>query len=234
MAIRAENDPRYWRRFLIMGILALGFSLWCLKDAIISYPAEQASAFEEFKVFNKAKFDTPAKKAFSPAEFEAQADKEGRDAWIQYVRAGEVHTKADIVTQYVMAVITAVVGLWLISLPIRARSRWIEWDDSELRTSWGQSFQAGQVESINKRKWRDKGLATITYHDGNRQRRFILDDMKFKRDATDAILFELEQKIGVEKIMGGPSEPSLDESPEHDEYPAAPAAQMSDHPEAAS
>ena len=105
-----------------------------------------------------------------------------------------------------MAVIAAVVGLVLLSIPMRRRGRWIELDESGLRTSRGQSFQFDQVESINKRKWRNKGIAKITYRDGDRKRQFVLDDLKFMREPIDAVLLELEQKIGVEKITGGPPE----------------------------
>ena len=34
-----------------------------------------------------------------------------------------------------------------------------------------------------------------------------IDDFKFKREPTDRILFELEQRIDVERITGGPPEP---------------------------
>ena len=64
---------------------------------------------------------------------------------------------------------------------------------------------------LNKRKWRDKGIAKVTYRDGNRKRRFVIDDYKFHRHPTDAILYELEQKIGVDKITGGPPESPAEE-----------------------
>jgi hypothetical protein len=49
MAIRAENDPKFSRRFLYMGIAAIGFSLWSLYDGTIAYPhnQERAVAFEK-------------------------------------------------------------------------------------------------------------------------------------------------------------------------------------------
>ena len=48
--------------------------------------------------------------------------------------------------------------------------------------------------------------ARITYHDGQRSRQFGLDDYKFDRHATDAILFEIEQRIDPALISGGPPE----------------------------
>ncbi len=68
---------------------------------------------------------------------------------------------------------------------------------------------------LNKRRWRDKGIAKIFYRDSARKRRFVLDDLKFMRIPTDAILLELEQRIGIEKIAGGPPEPIPEEYGEH-------------------
>ena len=34
----------------------------------------------------------------------------------------------------------------------------------------------------------------------------MIDDFKFKREPTDEILAELEKRIGVDKITGGPPE----------------------------
>jgi len=87
-----------------------------------------------------------------------------------------------------------------------------------------QNIPIDQIERIEKRKWRDKGIAKIIFRDGGRKRRFILDDMKFLRDPTDDILFEIEQRVGIDKITGGPPEavadaeyhedPALDLSPD--------------------
>src|SRR5213082_1167564 len=128
MLIRAENDPRFSRRFLFMGIIAFGFALWCLKDALISYPAERARAFDEFKAVSKSLFDDPGKKSISREEFEAHANKEGRDAWSQYVQEGDIPGNVKIIQQYYMAGIASMAGLFLLSIPLRRRNRWIELD----------------------------------------------------------------------------------------------------------
>ena len=45
MPIRADNDPRFSRRFLIMGIVAIGFGLWSLYDGMVKYPAQRVTRF---------------------------------------------------------------------------------------------------------------------------------------------------------------------------------------------
>ena len=49
MPIRADNDPRFSRRFLIMGIVAIGFALWSLYDGMVKYPAQRAAASKNSK-----------------------------------------------------------------------------------------------------------------------------------------------------------------------------------------
>ena len=66
MPIRADNDPRYSRRFLIMGIVAIGFALYCLYDGMIGYPAERVRGFDEFKADYKTKFRYAGEESDSP------------------------------------------------------------------------------------------------------------------------------------------------------------------------
>ena len=47
----------------------------------------------------------------------------------------------------------APLGVW------RARGRWIESSDSGLTSSWGQSVDFDKIKSLDKRKWRNKGIA---------------------------------------------------------------------------
>ncbi len=200
MPIRAENDPRFSRRFLYMGIAAFGFALWCLYDGAIAYPnqRERALALNEILENNRS-LPLPAR----------------LDKWNALARErgwptsdpGEPKSEADVIMQYVMAGMAATVGLWLVSIPLRARGRWIELSDSELDSSWGQSLQLDQILALNKRQWRSKGIAKITYQDGRRKRRFVLDNYKFDRHATDSILYEIEQRIDPALITGGPPEP---------------------------
>jgi hypothetical protein len=206
MSIRAEYDPRFYRRFYIMGIVAIGFAFYCLYDGFIGYPAQRNQGFEEFKSDYKELFEPPNDRSVPVTEFEAQASQERLKTWKEYIRTRGIKGAADVVMQFVMAAISGLIGLFLLSIPLRARGQWIEMDNNSLRSSWGQEVPIAQIEVIDKRKWRDKGIAKIAYRDGTRKRRFILDDMKFMRDPTDEILFEIEQRIGIEKITNGPPE----------------------------
>jgi hypothetical protein len=207
MPIRADNEPRFSRRFLLMGIVAIGFGLWSLYDGMVKYPAQRVRGYEEFKVDYKSLFEDSQVKGMSVDQFERSADNERRLEWAKYMHERGIKSIPEIFTQYIQAGVASLVGLFLLSIPIRSRGRWIEADESGITSSWGQSFQYDQVEQLNKRRWRDKGIAKVTYVDGGRRQQFVIDDFKFKREPMDQILFELEQHIEIERITGGSPEP---------------------------
>jgi hypothetical protein len=189
MAVRADYDPRYYRRFIIIGVVALGFALFCLYDGFIRYPAQRERAYQQFK----------------------EVVGENRlDEWEHYAEQTGVKGDGDIMMQFVMAAVTGAVGFWLLFGVWRARGRWIESSESGITSSWGQTLAFDQIVSLDKRKWRNKGIAKITYNDGRKNRRFILDDYKFDRATTGQILRELEARIEPKMISGGPPE-STDE-----------------------
>jgi hypothetical protein len=207
MQIRAENDPRYSRKFLIMGICAVGFAMWCLKDGLFSYPARRVQGFSEFKIDYKKLFNDEHRKALSVDEFEVVASHDDKKQWDEYAHDRGIPSGADIVMQFIMASVMTVAGLFLVSIPLRSRGRWIEATDEAITSSWGERFAFDEVEAVNKRKWRSKGIAKVTYVSGGRRRTFVVDDYKFERYSTDAILYELEQRIDPGRIVNGAPEP---------------------------
>jgi hypothetical protein len=208
MQIRAEIDPRYSRKFLIMGICAIGFALWCLKDGIFSYPARRVQGFSEFKIDYKKLFPDDQRKALSVDQFDVVATHEEKKQWDEYAHDRGIPSGPDIVMQFIMASLMSVAGLFLISLPLRARGRWIEGTDTGIGSSWGENVRYDEIEEVNKRKWRSKGIAKVTYVSNGKRRSFSIDDYKFERYQTDAILYELEQRIDVGRITNGPPEPA--------------------------
>jgi hypothetical protein len=197
MTIRANRDPKFYFRFKLIGLLAVAFALWSLYDGAVTYPnqRERGLAFDKLaKDDRMSEWDQFARDHGWPTEY-----------------PGEPKSRAEIATQYVMAVVAGTVGLIMLLVVWRSRGRWIEANDTGITSSWGQSLDFDQVTSLDKKKWRGKGIAKIQYHDGRRTRRFVLDDYKFERPATDAILGQLEAEISTDKIVGGPPESPPDE-----------------------
>src|SRR5687768_699899 len=171
MHIRAENDPRYSYKFLIMGIGALGFALYCLYDGLIGYPRQRERGFAEFKeeMSNSSKrsmFGDPKRQAMALAEFEILANEEELHEWHTYSHDRGIKSGPDVVMQFVMAAGTGLIGAALLWGPIRSRGRWIEASDEGITSSWGESFRFNEVEALDKRKWRKKGIAKVTYVSG--------------------------------------------------------------------
>jgi len=212
MHIRAENDPRYSRKFLIMGICAIGFALYCLYDGLVDYPGKRDRGFGEYKAEkmqsqHKSLLADASRQSMNLAQFEVVADPEQRHEWDVYSHDRGIPSGPDVVVQFIMAAGSALIGAAFLSIPLRSRGRWIEASDDGITSSWGESFRFDEVEAVNKRQWRKKGIAKVTHVSGGRRRTFVIDDFKFQRYPTDAILYELEQRIDQDRITNGPPEP---------------------------
>jgi len=190
--IRADHNSSFYRRFLLLAIAALVFMGFCLKDGFYAYPLQQERYREYTRLVDEGR----------GSEWESVATSR---EWSTEVPEKD-RPDAEIASQFIMAGGCALVGGWLLFVVLSARGRWIESDGTKITTSWGQTVPFDAIESLDKKKWRNKGIAKVTYNDGGKVRKFAIDDFKFERDATDRILYALEQSIDVEKIIGGPPE----------------------------
>lgn len=196
MTIRAERDPRFYLRFLLIGLAAIGFSLYCLYDGFIGYPRAQERALAFEKLLEEKRSD----------EWDAYATERGWSTTPPAAPKSHEEFEIDVKTQFWMAGGTALIGIVPLVAVWRSRGRWIELNQQGLTSSWGQTVVLDQVTALEKRQWRNKGIARLRYNDGGRTRTFVIDDFKFKRKPTDEILAEIEQQIGFDKISGGPPE----------------------------
>ena len=207
-SIRADSDPKYYLRFLIMGIVAFGFALWSLYDGMYGYPAKQERALTYQALEDKGDWDEIVEERGWPPGHPGKPKPEGE-------------FEASITVQFVQAAVATLIAVPLLLVPIRSRGRWIESDGRGISTSWGERIDYDRITNLDKKKWK-KGIAKVRYEDsGGRRRTFVLDDYKFQRHPTDAILYELESNIDPEKITGGPPEPPLEEFAEETAEPAA-------------
>jgi hypothetical protein len=195
MTIRAERDPRFYLRFLLIGLAAFGFALWALYDGAIGWPAKQEKAV----AYKKLVFDEKNEQAW--------IDLATKNGWpTSFPGDPREHYDVDIKMQFWMAGGSALVGLFPLLAVWRSRGRWIELNGDVINTSWGQTVQLREVTQLEKRQWRNKGIAKLRYNDGGKTRTFVVDDFKFKREPTDQILAEIEKQIGFDKITGGAPE----------------------------
>jgi hypothetical protein len=218
MAVRSINDKRYTLRFLLMGAAICGFSLWSLYDGYIKYPREQERGLAFDKLSEEGRQN----------DWDEFAAAKGWSASPPPEPKSEEDFRTSVGMQYAMAILTAVIGLPMLLLALKSYGNWVESTDTGITSSWGESFNFDQVLQVDKKKWPKKGIAKVTYQDGNRKHRFVFDDFKYERPTMDQILYELEQQIDPERIVGGlpeppPGEPSEEPAPEYDGEPAQPA-----------
>lgn len=207
MAIRSNDDKRYSRRFIIMGAVICGFSLWCLYDGLVKYPREQARGL----AFDKLSSEGREK------EWDEYAIERGWSNSIPEQPKPEEEYHSSLYMQYSMAVITALIGVPMLVMALRSRGTWVESTDDGITSSWGQGFDFDQVLLVDKKRWQKKGIAKVYYQDADQKRRFVLDDFKFERPTMDQILYELEQRIDPDKIINGPPEPPPGEADEYND-----------------
>ena len=86
----------------------------------------------------------------------------------------------------------------------------------------GPATRVWPITKLDKKKWKAKGIAKISYEQDGRTRRMVLDDWKFDDVATEQILREVESRIDVDQIVGGPPQPPLEDEPDDVDSSEAP------------
>lgn len=213
LPIHADWDPKYFRKFILLGLGAMGACLWFLYDGAIGYPkkAEIWHAYEELDEETRGE------------EWPKLAREHG---WPELAPDEHDYNKSqeDIFFQYVMAVPAGIASLWFFLLVFMARGTWIEADENGVTSSRGKGFKWSEVTKLDKKKWRSKGIAKVHSQGEGGKKTFVIDDFKFQREPTGKILRMLENHIPREMIVNGPSEAEVDA--------ALPAGAPSDQPSA--
>jgi hypothetical protein len=197
MKIRSVHDRRYSRRFIIMSAIVLGFALWSLYDGAIKYPREQARALEYESLAMEKR----------TAEWDRIASEKGWSKSIpEAPRDAEEHENR-VYMQYAQAALATLIGLPMLLMALISRKHWVEITNAGLTSSWGEQLNFDQIVQLDKKQWRKKGIAKLTYLDGDHKRRFVLDDYKFERPTMDTILYKIEQRIDPAMIVNGTPDP---------------------------
>ena len=245
LPLRAENNAKFYGRFKWLALFAFGFGGYSLYDAAVAYPDQMARSeaflevahdelprdvFEELELGSKGHDDLYKKVKKRMADFpdfqetwEARATAEG---WPPEPYE-KLRGMGDIYYNYVMAGICSLGGAWLVLTLLRTSGRWFELNEQGVDSRWGESFSLDQITAIDKRQWRDKGIARLRYTDSNgRSRTFVVDNYKYHRKTTNRIMYRIENEIGLDKITGGRPDADPDAPPAEPEATPAPAAEQ--------
>ncbi len=231
-SLRALNNPKFYSRFKWLGMAALGFAVYCYYDGSVNYPDQQVRGEAYLKLaeasMSQDQLNEIASQAHGAQEVyqklvkRAKEDVDFSNAWASLTKEKDwpmappkkLRSEGDIMGQFVMAGLTALAGVWMLLTVWRSSGRWIELDEEgTIHTSWGQSFPVASITHIDKRIWRDKGIARVKYEHEGRRGRFVVDDYKYDRPMTDEILRRMENAIDADKIAGGPLEAAAAETP---------------------
>jgi len=193
MALRTDISKRHLIRLTVVGLFCLGFGLWAYYDGSVTYPNQRKRALAFLEHEEQGKLE----------EWTAYTAERG---WQPY-DPGEPKTKVEITVQFYMFAIAGGAGLLVLIHVLRCRGRWIEMDESGLRTSRGQELTFDQITSIDKKKWDKKGIAKLHYEQNGREAILTLDDFIYDRPTTDDMLRQVEDHVGHDKIVNGKPEP---------------------------
>ncbi len=206
MDIKANARKGYILKFLLIGLGALAFGGWHLKDALISYPGLRQHADEYIEMRGPANENGD----YMISDGDLQA------TWAEYAEPrgmpitepklhDEIHNL--ILYNYFIGGIFNAMGLWCLSVGLPAIGKWIAIKDGVLSNKRGSEIALSDITEIDKKRWEKKGIAKVsaTTSDGKVQS-FIIDDIQFEREPTDKIMAEIERVAGEDKITAGKPE----------------------------
>lgn len=243
LPLRAENNPKFYRRFIWLGLGALGFMVYSFYDALYNYPlqkarsegllavAEETVPADEIReltagahgmgeVYTRIKKRLPDFPEFQAA-WEEKASAEG---WPKEPFE-KLRKDGDILFSHVCGYLTGIAGVWFLLTVYRTNGRWFELNENGINSRWGESFALDQITEVDKKQWRDKGIARLRYKGkGGRRKTFVVDDYKYHKKTTDRILWRIENEVGFDKLVNGKPGPDPD-APPVVEQPAEQAAQ---------
>ena len=217
---------RIWKGYLLrMGLMAVLFTFFCawfLYDGYVKYPRQAAI----YQAFEKLRTDEGGRKeaaeVWNRKINEPQSEFYGYPASVGAVNPGDDKSANDIFVQRLIGFILLPVALLTIGWLVFHLGRWVSCDEKGLHTSWGVHVPFEAIQKLDKTLWAKKGIAVVVYRDpqgrtGGDPReqidlRLTLDDWKFDRNPTRAILESVESHLSDEQIVGGDRESHDDES----------------------
>lgn len=195
-----------WRkRMLFMLFMIAGSGAWFLSDGYIYWPKE-AQRYQEFAEIKDA-LEAEGK----PVDKESL---ELRMAWEKHAR--EVDYKRKFPKERTDAKVREqlVIG-WSMLVGAAFFGAWVGWNHTRKVTAQGEivigasgdRVKIDSITKIDRRKWKNKGIAYAIYEVGGKRKRLCLDDHKFA--GCEAIILEAEKRI---KARSGKSVESEAES----------------------
>jgi len=220
MPITAKIRMGYVGRLALIALVCIGMSLWFLYDGAIGWPKKRARALKFLEI--KEEVHEKYADVEDAVKREELIQKEWMDTWYDYaeehgfkaMNPGPPKSLQEIRMQFAFAGVAAAPGIVFAVFLVLSLRRWVKMDEDGVSSSGGQQVAFDDIATLDKTRWKKKGIAHITYEKDGEQQRLLLDDWKFETKAIETILREVESRIQIEQVVGGPPESDSDENPE--------------------
>ena len=191
MEVVARISKEWRRRMLFMFFMIFGIAAWFLYDGYILWPDEAQRHVEYLEIK-----DTLIEAGDAVDEKSTSV----RLAWERHAR--EMDYRRNIPKERMDDDIREqrVIG-WVMIIGALLYGVWIAWNHTRQVSAEGdivigasgKRVDINSITAIDRKKWKDKGIAYGIYEEGGKQRRLCLDEHKFR--GCEAIINEVDQRI---------------------------------------
>ena len=190
MLTEASITSIWKKQKLFVGIFLVGIGGWFYYDGIFPWPKSNLH-FDAHTAYLKD----------GGTDWPKYAAEKGFPAELPHKR----YESMDIAGQFAFGSLAALAGLSVLIYLATQFRRTVKADPEAVYSPAGVRIPYSDITGVGKKKWADKGLATIRYEIDGKKGEFILDDYKFERQPITAILAEIESHFSQ---PAEPEEPS--------------------------
>jgi|GEM_PF-1813980 len=205
MNINANAHRGYLLKYLLIGIAALAFGLWHVKDGLFVYPNLRplADAYEVLQ----GPLDENGQSEVDDGELQSNWQAlAAENEWPEDVPKLNDEIDNLLLYNYFIGAIFSSIGLGCLFIGLTTIGKWVQLKDGVLSDKRGNSMNIKDIVEIDKQRWEKKGLVMLTAKSGGASVKMMLDDLKFDRPSVDQILLHIEQTVGEDKIINGETE----------------------------
>jgi hypothetical protein len=198
MEVVARISKEWRRRMLFMFFMIFGIAAWFLYDGYILWPDEAQRHVEYLEIK-----DTLIEAGDAVVEESTSV----RLAWERHAR--EMDYRRNIPKERMDDDIREqrVIG-WAMIIGALLYGVWIAWNHTRQVSAEGdivigasgERVDINLITAIDRKKWKDKGIAYGIYEEGGKRRRLCLDEHKFR--GCEAIIIEADQRIKARGVKG--------------------------------
>ena len=199
--LRAEVNPGFKYKFLLIGAVALLVGLYHFIDPIFVYPKMWPASEAYVDLAEQLKGDDGELQR----QWDAMAESKGWPEGQPKYSPDELRTNTAY-SYFIGVLFTFIAGIPCLITFFRCLGQWVGVEGDGLINAKGQKVAFSDISKIDKTKWEKKGIAKLMYSQDGADSSFVLDDLKFDRQTTDEIMQLVEEKVGADKIVGGKSE----------------------------